>query len=38
MHGIVDSVTDTTLVLVGSDGSRLTFDRNAVREVKKQQA
>lgn len=38
LHGIVDSVSDTTLVLVGSDGSRLTFDRSAVREVKKQQA
>ncbi|MCP8967293.1 preprotein translocase subunit YajC [Ectobacillus ponti] len=36
LHGIVDSISDTTIVLKGSDGSRLTFDRSAIREVKKE--
>lgn len=33
MHGTVDSVSDTTIIVKAGDGSHLTFDRNAVREV-----
>jgi preprotein translocase subunit YajC len=32
-HGIIDSITDETIVLKSGDGSRLTFDRNAIRET-----
>jgi preprotein translocase subunit YajC len=35
LHGIIDSVADTTVIIKAGDGSRLTFDRNAVREVVK---
>ncbi|WP_035322522.1 preprotein translocase subunit YajC [Peribacillus kribbensis] len=33
LHGIVDSLDDKILVIRCGDGSRLTFDRSAVREV-----
>ncbi|MFD3449399.1 preprotein translocase subunit YajC [Microbacteriaceae bacterium 4G12] len=35
MHGIVDSISDTTVVIKAGDGSRLTFERNAIRESTK---
>jgi preprotein translocase subunit YajC len=31
-HGIIDSITDEVVVIKSGDGSRLTFDRNAIRE------
>ncbi|HHY72878.1 MAG TPA: preprotein translocase subunit YajC [Bacillus bacterium] len=34
MHGIIDSIDENKVVIKCGDGSRLTFDRNAVREVK----
>ncbi|MDG4655396.1 preprotein translocase subunit YajC [Ectobacillus antri] len=33
LHGVIDSVSDTTVVIKTGDGSHLTFERNAVREV-----
>ena len=33
LHGIVDSVDEGKVVIKCGDGSRLTYDRNAVREV-----
>lgn len=33
LHGTVDSVSDITFVLKSNDGSKLTFDKAAVREV-----
>jgi preprotein translocase subunit YajC len=33
LHGIVDSVDEGKIVIKCGDGSRLTYDRNAVREV-----
>ncbi|MFX3624535.1 MAG: preprotein translocase subunit YajC [Ectobacillus sp.] len=33
LHGVIDSVNDTTVIIKAGDGSHLTFDRNAVREV-----
>lgn len=33
LHGIVDAVDEGKIVVKCGDGSRLTFDRNAVREV-----
>lgn len=33
LHGIVDSVDEDKVVIKCGDGSRLTYDRNAVREV-----
>jgi preprotein translocase subunit YajC len=33
LHGFVDSIDDTKLVIKCGDGSRLTYDRSAVREV-----
>ncbi|MBB6445903.1 preprotein translocase subunit YajC [Bacillus benzoevorans] len=33
LHGIVDSVDEGKIVVKCGDGSRLTYDRNAVREV-----
>lgn len=35
LHGIIDSIDEDKVVIKCGDGSRLTFDRNAVREVKK---
>ncbi len=34
LHGIIDSIDEDKVVIKAGDGSRLTFDRNAVREVK----
>ncbi|RDI44121.1 preprotein translocase subunit YajC [Falsibacillus pallidus] len=34
IHGIVDAIDEGTIVLLSGDGSRLTFDRAAIREVK----
>lgn len=33
LHGIIDSIDDNKVVIRCGDGSRLTFDRNAIREV-----
>lgn len=35
LHGIIDSIDEDKVVIKCGDGSRLTYDRNAVREVKK---
>ena len=32
-HGIIDSIDENTVVLRAGDGSKLTYDRIAVREV-----
>jgi len=32
-HGIIDSIDEDTVVLRAGDGSKLTYDRVAVREV-----
>lgn len=32
-HGIIDSIDEDTVVLKAGDGSKLTYDRVAVREV-----
>lgn len=34
MHGIVDAIDEGQVVVKSGDGSRLTFDRSAIREVK----
>ncbi|KEZ51146.1 MULTISPECIES: preprotein translocase subunit YajC [Metabacillus] len=36
MHGIVDSIDEEKVVIKAGDGSRLTFDRRAVRDVVEQ--
>jgi preprotein translocase subunit YajC len=33
LHGIIDSIDDNKVVIRCGDGSRLTYDRNAIREV-----
>jgi preprotein translocase subunit YajC len=33
LHGIVDAVDEGVIVVKCGDGSRLTYDRNAVRDV-----
>ncbi|WP_456278146.1 preprotein translocase subunit YajC [Bacillus sp. AK128] len=33
LHGIVDSIDESTIVIKVTDGSRLAFDRAAVRDV-----
>ncbi|WHY84851.1 preprotein translocase subunit YajC [Neobacillus novalis] len=33
LHGIIDSIDDNKAVIKCGDGSRLTYDRNAIREV-----
>lgn len=33
LHGFVDALDEGTIVIKCGDGSRLTYDRNAVREV-----
>ncbi len=33
LHGFVDSLDDNKIVIKCGDGSRLTYDRSAVREV-----
>ncbi|RBW70423.1 preprotein translocase subunit YajC [Bacillus taeanensis] len=34
-HGMIEAVDETTIVLRAGDGSKLTYDRAAIREVKK---
>jgi preprotein translocase subunit YajC len=36
MHGIVDSIDEEKVIIKAGDGSRLTFDRRAVRDVVEQ--
>ncbi|WP_163101819.1 preprotein translocase subunit YajC [Peribacillus alkalitolerans] len=33
LHGFVDSIDDNKVVIKCGDGSRLTYDRSAIREV-----
>lgn len=33
LHGIIDSLDEGTVVIKCGDGSRLTYDRQAIREV-----
>jgi preprotein translocase subunit YajC len=33
LHGKVDSLNEDTVVILCGDGSRLTYDRNAIREI-----
>lgn len=33
LHGIIDSLDENTVVIRAGDGSRLTYDRSAIREV-----
>ena len=33
LHGIVDAIDEGTIVIKSGDGSRLTYDRAAVRDV-----
>jgi preprotein translocase subunit YajC len=33
LHGFVDAIDEGTVVIKCGDGSRLTYDRNAIREV-----
>ncbi|RFU62772.1 preprotein translocase subunit YajC [Bacillus sp. V59.32b] len=33
LHGIIDSLDDSKIVVKCGDGSRLTYDRSAIREV-----
>jgi preprotein translocase subunit YajC len=33
LHGFVDAIEEGTIVLKCGDGSRLTYDRSAIREV-----
>jgi preprotein translocase subunit YajC len=33
LHGFIDSLDEGTVVIKCGDGSRLTYDRNAIREV-----
>jgi preprotein translocase subunit YajC len=33
LHGFVDSIDESKVVVKCGDGSRLTYDRNAIREV-----
>lgn len=33
LHGFIDSIDETKVVIKCGDGSRLTYDRNAIREV-----
>lgn len=33
LHGFIDSIDENKIVIKCGDGSRLTYDRNAIREV-----
>lgn len=33
LHGFIDSIDESKVVIRCGDGSRLTYDRNAIREV-----
>jgi preprotein translocase subunit YajC len=37
LHGIIDSIDEDKVVIRAGDGSRLTYDRSAVREVVSEQ-
>jgi len=37
LHGIIDAIDEGQVILKCGDGSRLTYDRNAVREVVEKQ-
>ena len=34
LHGIVDSVDEAKVIIKCGDGSRLTYERNAIRDVR----
>jgi preprotein translocase subunit YajC len=36
LHGFVDGIDEDTVIIKCGDGTRLTFDRNAIRDVKGQ--
>ncbi|MED3562168.1 preprotein translocase subunit YajC [Bacillus xiapuensis] len=36
LHGFIDSIDDNKVVIKCGDGSRLTYDRSAIREVTEQ--
>jgi len=36
LHGMIDSLDDNKIVIKCGDGSRLTYDRSAIREVVEQ--
>ena len=38
MDGTLESIDDTIAVIRSNDGAKLTFDRNAIREVKEEAA
>lgn len=38
LHGIVDAIDESTIVIKCGDGSRLTYDRAAIREVSQKSA
>lgn len=38
LHGTLESIDDTIAVIRSNDGAKLTFDRNAIREVKEEAA
>ncbi|MED1865591.1 preprotein translocase subunit YajC [Fictibacillus nanhaiensis] len=38
LHGTLDSIDDNIAVIRSNDGAKLTFDRNAIREVKEEAA
>ncbi len=33
LHGIIDAIEEGKVIIQCGDGSRLTYDRNAIREV-----
>jgi len=38
LHGFIDAIEEGTVVIKCGDGSRLTYDRNAIREVTEKSA
>jgi preprotein translocase subunit YajC len=38
LHGTIESIDDLVAVIRSNDGAKLTFDRNAIREVKEASA
>jgi preprotein translocase subunit YajC len=38
LHGTIESIDDSVAVIKSNDGAKLTFDRNAIREVRKAEA
>jgi preprotein translocase subunit YajC len=37
LHGIIEELTEDTMILKTPDGTRLTFDRSAINHVKQDQ-